>query len=449
MLWSVGPAGPHDDVVDSVLAQHWPTVCPRAAPRSCPVLGTAPPSVNPRVWWRPGSHAPAVAGAGCRAAWAASYSAGGTWPISPCSRRWLNQSMYSTLLMPRQGPRLADQFGLEQARSGSSATRWPPPGRPARRPTGRSRCAPTRRSTTTRWSLRPTGGPLLDHRPGGPCGPSRHRGDRRGRVDPDPLSGRDLEGGRAALDLRRRGRRNRVHRVHLPPQGRARDRPADRPAGQTAEPRVGAARADRTVRGVPASRRLHRLTPVDAGRRGRPPRPRHRRAGHRRAQGRAAGPPALGKVHRERRLAGLRGHRVSTSPAPPVPWPGRSTPRPERRRSARSSSPSRPGSPPPPDNYACTCRRTGPGRPATSSCPPPPSAHRARSRPDHPAQHRAQGTTDVEKPDRPATTARPPPGTIPPIRITSLRMPIGGSTLRRGTCSRRRRPLRRTLAGAG
>src|SRR3954452_19346287 len=49
----------------------------------------------------------------------ASYSAGGTSPSSPCSRRWLNQSMYSataisTSSMPRHGPFVADQLRLEQ-----------------------------------------------------------------------------------------------------------------------------------------------------------------------------------------------------------------------------------------------------------------------------------------------------------------------------------------------
>src|SRR3954470_19012706 len=54
-----------------------------------------------------------------------------------------------------------------------------------------------------------------------------------------------------------------------------------------------------------------------------------------------------------------------------------------------------------------------------TSCSPPPSHPRARPRPDHPAQHRARGTTDVEEPDRTATTARPPTGTIPPTTNTS------------------------------
>jgi hypothetical protein len=47
----------------------------------------------------------------------ASCSAGGTWPSSPCTRRLLYQSMYSTVAIsrsssPRHGPFVADEFGL-------------------------------------------------------------------------------------------------------------------------------------------------------------------------------------------------------------------------------------------------------------------------------------------------------------------------------------------------
>ena len=62
-----------------------------------------------------------------------------------------------------------------------------------------------------------------------------HR-DRRGRLDGDPVSERDLGGGRAALDLRRRGRRDRIHRLHVPSHGPAGSRPVDRPAGEAAQP---------------------------------------------------------------------------------------------------------------------------------------------------------------------------------------------------------------------
>jgi hypothetical protein len=71
---------------------------------------------------------------------------------------------------------------------------------------------------------------------------------------------------------------------------------------------------------------VHRLERADAARRSHPPRPRHHRAGHRRAEERPPRAPALGPVRRERRLAGLRRHRPQ--------------PHPRRRRAGRE--PSRP-----------------------------------------------------------------------------------------------------------
>ena len=53
---------------------------------------------------------------------------------------------------------------------------------------------------------------------------------------------------------------------------------------------------------------------ADAGRRGRPPRPRHHRAGHRRPEKRPPGAPAVGVVRREQRLAGLRRDRPQPHP---------------------------------------------------------------------------------------------------------------------------------------
>ena len=88
----------------------------------------------------------------------------------------------------------------------------------------------------------------------------------------------------------------------------------------------------RAVRGLPLPRRVHRQPRADAGRRGHPPRPRHRRAGHRRAEERPARPPALGPVHRQRRLAGLRRHRPQ--------------PHPRRRRAGRRPSRAAPAPPP-------------------------------------------------------------------------------------------------------
>ena len=53
-------------------------------------------------------------------------------------------------------------------------------------------------------------------------------------VDPDPLPERDLGRPGRRLGVRRRGRRNPLHRVHLPRGQPAGDGPADRAAGQTA-----------------------------------------------------------------------------------------------------------------------------------------------------------------------------------------------------------------------
>ena len=60
---------------------------------------------------------------------------------------------------------------------------------------------------------------------GEPVCPGGDRGHRRSGVDPDPLPQRHLRRRPGAVDLRRRGRRNRLHRVHLPAQGPARERP--------------------------------------------------------------------------------------------------------------------------------------------------------------------------------------------------------------------------------
>jgi hypothetical protein len=69
-----------------------------------------------------------------------------------------------------------------------------------------------------------------------PCGLQGDRGHRPGRMDPDPLPERGLGRSRAAAGLRRRGRRGRVHRVHLPAPRRAGHRPADRAPGPPAQP---------------------------------------------------------------------------------------------------------------------------------------------------------------------------------------------------------------------
>ena len=58
------------------------------------------------------------------------------------------------------------------------------------------------------------GGAVLGHREDDPDGERGHRLHRRGGVDPDPLPARDLGRRRRTLDVRRGGRRGRVHRVH-------------------------------------------------------------------------------------------------------------------------------------------------------------------------------------------------------------------------------------------
>ncbi|OLT32040.1 hypothetical protein BJF82_08550 [Kytococcus sp. CUA-901] len=54
-----------------------------------------------------------------------SFSAGGTMPISPWSRWWLNQSMYSAVAisrssMPRQGPWLRTSSALNSELNASA-----------------------------------------------------------------------------------------------------------------------------------------------------------------------------------------------------------------------------------------------------------------------------------------------------------------------------------------
>ncbi len=81
---------------------------------------------------------------------------------------------------------------------------------------------------------------VFHHRPVQQTLVSGDREHRRGRVDPDPRPERDLGRGRAAPDLRRGGRRDRTHGVHVPAQGPAGDRAVDRAARQTLEPGLGA-----------------------------------------------------------------------------------------------------------------------------------------------------------------------------------------------------------------
>ena len=160
----------------------------------------------------------------------------------------------------------------------------------------------------------------------------------------------------------------------------------------------------RAVRDLPAPRVHHQLHPDHGRRRRTPPRPRDHRAGHRRAEGRAAGAPPVGEVRRERRLGLVRGDRVQ--------------PRPRRRRRRRPghqpagppcaprSSTSPAGSPPPAADWSCTSPTAGPANPAgTDSGPSRPARHPATHLTASPAG-RHQGP-EVEKPVRPAASPRP------------------------------------------
>ena len=90
--------------------------------------------------------------------------------------------------------------------------------------------------------------------------------DPGGELDCDPVPQRDLGGGRGPVDLRRRGRRGPLHRVHLAEEGRARHRAADRAPGQSPQPRHGPGRPGRAARCLPAPRGVYRLAPEHARR---------------------------------------------------------------------------------------------------------------------------------------------------------------------------------------
>jgi hypothetical protein len=73
-----------------------------------------------------------------------------------------------------------------------------------------------------RW---PGRGPILGHVAPHPERAGRDRRHRRGRVDPDRVPARGVGRRGRPVGLRRRGRRDRVHRVHRAPPGRACHRP--------------------------------------------------------------------------------------------------------------------------------------------------------------------------------------------------------------------------------
>lgn len=146
----------------------------------------------------------------------------------------------------------------------------------------------------------------------------------------------------------------------------------------------------------------HRPGPAPGPGRGRPPPPRRRRADHRRAQERRPGAPALGQVHRQRRLAGPGSHGPQPRPSRRAPRRTRtghgngSKPAPQDLHHAGPTRPQRPkttpattrllalGRPPPtspdphrrnPDALLITTHRPDDqdlgeaGRPATQTCP--------------------------------------------------------------------------------
>jgi hypothetical protein len=229
--------------------------------------------------------------------------------------------------------------------------------------------------------------------------------------------------------LRRRGRRDRLHRVHLPAQGRPHHRPADRPPGQAAEPRLGAGRTGRAVHRLALPRDLHRLPAAHAGRREDAPAARAHRAGQRRPQGRAAGPPALRIVRGELGLVGAGRDRVQ--PHPRRRRPGLDLPRQGHHRHHPHPAHRRPGA-------------AGPLRSPTAAAPAPrlalgdrlDPAVRRHLRPTCSGltDHRPTGPDrrpSVEEPDRPANRSRPHPANkirswpVEPTKID------GGSRLKR------------------
>src|SRR5450759_2322774 len=119
-------------------------------------------------------------------------------------------------------------------------------------------------------------GPVLHHRPDGSRREQGDHPDPRRRVGAHQVPPRDLRPGRTVLGLRRAGRRDHLHRVHLPPPLRAHRCPVDRAPRQGTEPGHGPGRAGRPVRHLAPPRRLHRLRRGDARRRGHPPRSRDR-----------------------------------------------------------------------------------------------------------------------------------------------------------------------------
>ena len=133
---------------------------------------------------------------------------------------------------------------------------------------------------------------VLRHRPDERQHPRRHRRHRRRRLDRHPVPARDLGRPAGLLDLRRRGRRDRVHGLRVE-EGPGRHRPADRPPGPRPE-QQGRRRAGRAVPRLALPRGLHRLAIRAGPGRGAAPRPCGRGAVLRRRHQRPARSYALG-----------------------------------------------------------------------------------------------------------------------------------------------------------
>ena len=148
-----------------------------------------------------------------------------------------------------------------------------------------------------------------------------------------------------------------------------------------------------------------------------PPRPRDHRAGPRRPEELRAGAPALREVHRQRRLAGPRGHRVQ-------PHPRRRHPH-RQPRLAKATTATirrkliarpRPGRAPPPAGSPCTYPQPGPGRHAWTDlfdrvADPPAAGHRltTQPRPARPGTRVEHADSEVgPSPTPPPTPQRPP-----------------------------------------
>src|SRR4029079_13889832 len=175
-----------------------------------------------------------------------------------------------------------------------------------------------------------------------------------------------------------------------------------------AQPRLGPGRTTRAVRHLPPPRGVHRLTTADASGRGRAPRARRGRTSHRRPQKRTPGPPALGILLREQRLAGPGHHDLQPA---------------ARRRDPRLDLPRQSHHRDHPDPADQRDSPAGPLR-ATATTPPPttlaladrlgkPPDHRMRTPPGHrPLTNTPPGTTkDTWKSRRPARQARSGPNT--------------------------------------